>query len=83
MCTDTRYYWALTPHIYRYNHHNSGNTTSLSNGVHTVNECKLYGSFLGTTICSLRPSSVLEADAFLEQIRFFTTLILNTDEYAA
>ncbi|KAH9935932.1 carboxypeptidase S [Epithele typhae] len=62
--TDTRYYWALTPHIYRYNHHNSGNTTSLSNGVHTVNE-------------------FLEADAFLEQIRFFTTLILNADEYSA
>ena len=38
---DTRYYWALTPHIYRYNHHNSGNSSSLSNGVHTVNECKL------------------------------------------
>ena len=41
MRADTRYYWALTRHIYRYNHHNSGNGTSLSNGVHTVNECEL------------------------------------------
>ncbi|KAI0675538.1 carboxypeptidase S [Trametes maxima] len=62
--TDTRYYWALTPHIYRYNHHNSGNGTSLSNGVHTINE-------------------YMEADAFLEVIRFFTTLILNADEFSA
>ncbi|KAI0741917.1 carboxypeptidase S [Daedaleopsis nitida] len=62
--TDTRYYWALTPHIYRYNHHNSGNGTALSNGVHTVNE-------------------FMEADAFLEVIRFFTTLILNADEFTA
>ncbi|KAI0352310.1 carboxypeptidase S [Trametes cingulata] len=60
--TDTRYYWALTPHIYRYNHHNSGNGTALSNGVHTVNES-------------------IDADAFLEMIRFFTTLILNADEF--
>ncbi|KAI0367059.1 carboxypeptidase S [Pilatotrama ljubarskyi] len=60
--TDTRYYWALTPHIYRYNHHNSGNGTALSNGVHTINES-------------------IDADAFLEMIRFFTTLILNADEF--
>ncbi|RDX54257.1 carboxypeptidase S [Lentinus brumalis] len=62
--TDTRYYWALTEHIYRYNHHNSGNGTALSNGVHTINES-------------------IDADAFLEMIRFFSTLILNADEYTA
>ncbi|KAI0820814.1 carboxypeptidase S [Trametes gibbosa] len=62
--TDTRYYWALTPHIYRYNHHNSGNGTALANGVHTINES-------------------IDADAFLEMIKFFTTLILNADEFRA
>ncbi|KAI0731172.1 carboxypeptidase S [Earliella scabrosa] len=62
--TDTRYYWALTPHIYRYNHHNSGNGTALANGVHTINE-------------------FMVADAFVEVIRFFTTLILNADEFKA
>ncbi|KAI0766929.1 carboxypeptidase S [Trametes elegans] len=62
--TDTRYYWALTPHIYRYNHHNSGNGTALSDGVHTINES-------------------IDADAFLEMIKFFATLILNADEFSA
>ena len=28
-----------------------------------------------------RPITVMEADAFLEEIRFFTTLILNADEF--
>ncbi|PFH51903.1 hypothetical protein AMATHDRAFT_74599 [Amanita thiersii Skay4041] len=60
--TDTRYYWDLSKHIFRYNHHNAGNATSmLANGIHTVNE-------------------FIVADAFLEMIRFFTTLILNADE---
>ncbi|KAG5645625.1 hypothetical protein DXG03_005616 [Asterophora parasitica] len=37
--TDTRYYWDLTKHIFRYNHKNSGTSTNrLSSGVHTVNE---------------------------------------------
>ncbi|KAL1941154.1 hypothetical protein VTO73DRAFT_7366 [Trametes versicolor] len=62
--TDTRYYWALTPHIYRYNHYNAGNGTFLDNGVHTINES-------------------IEVDSFLEMIKFFTTLILNTDEFRA
>ncbi|KAI0352309.1 carboxypeptidase S [Trametes cingulata] len=60
--SDTQYYWALTPHIYRYNHHNSGNGTVLDDGLHTVNES-------------------IDVDAFLEMIRFFTTLILNADEF--
>ncbi|KAI0072680.1 carboxypeptidase S [Panus rudis PR-1116 ss-1] len=35
--TDTRYYWKLTPHIFRYNHHYTGDT-SLFKDIHTVNE---------------------------------------------
>ncbi|CAL1714699.1 unnamed protein product [Somion occarium] len=35
--TDTRYYWKLTPHIFRYNHHYTGNST-LFQDIHTVNE---------------------------------------------
>ncbi|KAF4569828.1 hypothetical protein EYR40_008808 [Pleurotus pulmonarius] len=59
--TDTRYYWKLSDHIFRYNHHNQGNSSNVLGGVHTVNES-------------------LDVDAFLEMIRFFTTLILNADE---
>ncbi|KAI0272775.1 carboxypeptidase S [Gloeopeniophorella convolvens] len=59
--TDTRYYWDLTPHIIRYNHHNAGSGRALGNGVHTVNE-------------------FIEVESFVEMIKFFTTLILNTDE---
>lgn len=35
--TDTRYYWNLTRHIFRYNHYNSGNGSTMG-GIHTVNE---------------------------------------------
>lgn len=35
---DTRFYWDLTPHIFRYNHRNSGTGGGLASGVHTVNE---------------------------------------------
>jgi len=35
--TDTRYYWDLTRHIFRYNHYNTGNGSTLG-GIHTVNE---------------------------------------------
>jgi Gly-Xaa carboxypeptidase len=59
--TDTRFYWNLSPHIFRYNHHNAGSAKNPLGGIHTVNE-------------------FAEIDAFLEMIRFFTTLILNTDE---
>ena len=38
-CTDTRFYWKLSQHIFRYNHHNGGDTNSLG-GIHTVNECQ-------------------------------------------
>ncbi|KAG6866575.1 hypothetical protein C0991_002060 [Blastosporella zonata] len=59
--TDTRYYWGLTKHIFRYNHSNAGNKANRLGGVHTINEN-------------------IEIDAFVEIIRFFATLILNTDE---
>ncbi|KAG7444316.1 carboxypeptidase S [Guyanagaster necrorhizus] len=60
--TDTKFYWKLTPHIFRYNHKNSGYGPNRLSGVHTVNEN-------------------MSVDALLEMIRFFTTLILNADEY--
>ena len=36
--TDTRFYWKLSQHIFRYNHYNAAGENPLS-GVHTVNEC--------------------------------------------
>ncbi|KAF5351538.1 hypothetical protein D9758_007214 [Tetrapyrgos nigripes] len=37
--TDTRYYWGLSDHIFRYNHQNMKLSKSLlANGIHTVNE---------------------------------------------
>lgn len=45
--TDTKYYWNLTPHIFRYKHQNSGNgTNSLGKGAHTVNESISADSFV-------------------------------------
>ena len=38
--TDTRFYWKLSPHIFRYNHH-SGSGRRPPPGIHTVNECTL------------------------------------------
>ena len=38
---DTRYYWSLTDHIFRYNHHFTGNASiARARGIHTVNECR-------------------------------------------
>ncbi|KAL0071168.1 hypothetical protein AAF712_001728 [Marasmius tenuissimus] len=44
--TDTRFYWDLTDHIYRYNHHNLGTSTNPLVGAHTVNESVALDSFL-------------------------------------
>ncbi|KAF9037388.1 hypothetical protein BDZ89DRAFT_1011030 [Hymenopellis radicata] len=44
--TDTRFYWTLTRHIFRYNHHGSGNGTNPLSGAHTVNESISADSFL-------------------------------------
>jgi len=54
--TDTRHYWNLTKHIFRYNHRGATDY----HGTHTINEA-------------------IRAEGFLEQIRFFTRLILNSD----
>ncbi|GBE86580.1 Carboxypeptidase S [Sparassis crispa] len=43
--TDTRYYWPLTQHIFRYSHTNGGNGTGLE-GVHTINEAIPIVDFL-------------------------------------
>ncbi|KIY67415.1 carboxypeptidase S [Cylindrobasidium torrendii FP15055 ss-10] len=63
--TDTRYYWDLSPHIFRYNHQGSfgklDKDGKIAGGIHTVNEH-------------------IKVDSFLEMILFFTTLILNADE---
>ena len=42
---DTRYYWNLSKHIFRYNHQNAGNVTGLVNNIHTVDECRPSPSF--------------------------------------
>ncbi|KAF5392274.1 hypothetical protein D9757_001555 [Collybiopsis confluens] len=36
--TDTKYYWNLTRHIFRYNHKNSAYGSGIASGIHTVNE---------------------------------------------
>lgn len=58
--TDTRSFWDLSDHIFRYNHDNGIDGTFIA-GMHNVNEN-------------------IEVDAFLEQIGFFSTLVLNSDE---
>ncbi|KAH7926427.1 carboxypeptidase S [Leucogyrophana mollusca] len=55
---DTKHYWNLTKHIFRYGHRGA---TDSYNGAHTINEA-------------------IRGEGFLEQIRFFTRLILNADE---
>ncbi|KAG0709281.1 hypothetical protein DFH29DRAFT_1027230 [Suillus ampliporus] len=44
--TDTRYYWKLTEHIFRYGHTDGASGGSLSSGVHTVNEAIHISSFI-------------------------------------
>ena len=44
--TDTRYYWKLSKHIFRYNHHFGGTSPDpRRNGVHTVDECEFSLTF--------------------------------------
>jgi Gly-Xaa carboxypeptidase len=65
--TDTRYYWDLTRHIFRYIQ-NDGNAfdsdSALPPGIHTINEYAVMGNIV-------------------EMVRFYTTLILNADESTA
>ncbi|KAI0821552.1 carboxypeptidase S [Irpex lacteus] len=44
--TDTRYYWKLTEHIFRYGHNWSGDRGWLARGAHTVNEVMFLDSYL-------------------------------------
>ncbi|KAF8582795.1 carboxypeptidase S [Ramaria rubella] len=58
--TDTRYYWKLTPHIFRYGHRGAQDAYG---GIHTINEA-------------------IKISGILKEIKFFATLILNSDEAA-
>ncbi|KAG2364099.1 hypothetical protein BDR07DRAFT_1482813 [Suillus spraguei] len=44
--TDTRYYWKLTEHIFRYGHTDGAQGGSLVSGVHTVNEAIKISNFV-------------------------------------
>ncbi|KDR80513.1 hypothetical protein GALMADRAFT_60610 [Galerina marginata CBS 339.88] len=44
--TDTRFYWKLSPHIFRYNHQNAGSSENPLGGIHTVNESADIDTFL-------------------------------------
>lgn len=74
---DTRHYWNLTKHIFRYDHRAA---TDNYNGIHTINEGQktLVRLWLGYS-CAACVTAV-RAEGFLEQIRFITRLILNADQ---
>lgn len=38
LISDTRFYWNLSEHIFRYNHGNGGDGSDGLKGIHTVNE---------------------------------------------
>jgi len=44
--TDTRHYWTLSPHIFRYSHHDVGASVDGLANVHTVNEYMEIDGFL-------------------------------------
>ncbi|KAG2121218.1 hypothetical protein BD769DRAFT_1671694 [Suillus cothurnatus] len=76
--TDTRFYWKLTDHIFRYGHLGVASGGSLPSGVHTVNEGTHLYQFFG--IGKANDSPAISIDSFVEMIRFYTTLVLNVDE---
>ncbi|KAI0954058.1 hypothetical protein AcW1_006673 [Taiwanofungus camphoratus] len=43
--TDTRFYWRLTPHIFRYAHYDESSADD-TNGIHTVNEAIVADKFV-------------------------------------
>ncbi|KAH9945712.1 carboxypeptidase S [Amylocystis lapponica] len=57
--TDTRFYWALTEHIFRYNHYFAGSGTGLE-GVHTINEACVADGFI--EIIGFFTTLILNAD---------------------
>jgi Gly-Xaa carboxypeptidase len=76
--TDTRFYWKLTDHIFRYGHLGGAGGGSLPSGVHTINEGTHLDWFLSNQKANC--SSAISIDSFVEMIRFYTTLVLNVDE---
>lgn len=89
---DTKWYWDLTKHIFRYAHWNAGNTTIVGHGVHTVNEGMLdfllalpqlglsVLDILWSLMVILGVATAVRAVDFVEIIRFYTTLLLNVNE---
>ena len=73
---DTRFYWNLTEHIFRYSHR--GDRDDLFNGLHTVNE----GDWVipGHCVHGLTRCLAVKGESIMEQIRFFTKFILNCDD---
>ncbi len=48
---DTRYYWDLSRHIFRYNHQNAGNASAgLPNNIHALDECRIH-PFIEISTC--------------------------------
>ncbi|KAJ2920853.1 hypothetical protein H1R20_g16240, partial [Candolleomyces eurysporus] len=63
--TDTKFYWNLTQHIYRYSHLNGGkNDNPLSRGIHTVNEYVEVDAWL--EMIQFYVTLILNADESLE-----------------
>ena len=81
--SDTKHYWKLTKHIFRYGHINNGDSF---NGAHTVNEGaspllpvdRINAADVSSDLCFFSPA--LRGEALIEAIRFFTWIILNADE---
>ncbi|KAJ3713011.1 Zn-dependent exopeptidase [Lentinula guzmanii] len=74
----TRSYWNLTQNIFRYFYREDKDDKY--NGIHTINEGDIF-----YTICRSRTMTVIHLvsypeESFIEQIRFFTRLLLNMDE---
>ena len=75
---DTRHYWNLTKHIFRYGHRG---VADAYNGAHTINEGSRVPFYLWRLLnCVKLLPTAIRAEGFLEQIRFFTRLILNADQ---
>ncbi len=75
---DTKHYWNLTKHIFRYGHKGGFDAY---NGAHTVNEGEYFANeqseYISTKHMCL---PAIRAEGFLEMIRFFSQLILNSDQ---
>lgn len=82
--TDTRFYWDLSEgQIFRYNHRNAGASEGIPTGVHTVDESECIYASIADSLSTFSYVIDLPIESFLEMIRFFTTLIINTDESRA